>query len=47
MIAVLEMAELVTVSGIGHAPALDEPDVVTGIDRLLARVLERAEVEAG
>ncbi len=32
-------AELVTVAGVGHAPLLDEPDAVAGIDRLLARIL--------
>lgn len=47
MIAALHKGELVTVRGVGHAPALDEPEVVAGIDRLLARVLEHDEVEAG
>lgn len=32
-------AELATVSGVGHAPVLDEPVSVEAIDRLLARVL--------
>ena len=32
-------AELVTVPGVGHAPALDEPESIAAIDRLLARVL--------
>ena len=32
-------AELVTVPNVGHAPALDEPESIAGIDRLLARVL--------
>lgn len=32
-------AELVTVSGIGHAPVLDEPASLAAIDRLLARVM--------
>ncbi|MEJ7933739.1 alpha/beta hydrolase [Sphingobium sp. AN558] len=32
-------AELVTVANVGHAPLLDEPDAVAGVDRLLARVL--------
>lgn len=32
-------AELVTVADVGHAPTLDEPDAMAGIDRLLARVL--------
>jgi pimeloyl-ACP methyl ester carboxylesterase len=35
----LPNAELVTVPGIGHAPILDEPEAVAGIDRLLQRVL--------
>nr|WP_221230910.1 alpha/beta hydrolase [Sphingobium subterraneum] len=32
-------ADLVTVPRVGHAPTLDEPEAVAGIDRLLARVL--------
>jgi len=39
MIATLPKAELVTVPGVGHAPILDEPEAVAGIDRLLAKVL--------
>jgi len=39
MAEALPDAELVTVPGVGHAPALDEPDSIAGIDRLLARVL--------
>ena len=31
-------AELVTVPGVGHAPDLNEPEAVAGIDRLLAKV---------
>jgi len=31
-------AELVTVPAIGHAPTLDEPEAVAGIERLLAKV---------
>lgn len=31
-------AELVTVPRVGHAPTLDEPEAVAGIERLLARV---------
>lgn len=31
-------AELVTLSRVGHAPTLDEPDAVAAIDRLLERV---------
>lgn len=34
-----ESAELVVVPGVGHAPALDEPDSAAAIDRLLAHVL--------
>jgi pimeloyl-ACP methyl ester carboxylesterase len=30
--------EVVTVPGVGHAPALDEPEAIEAIDRLLARV---------
>jgi len=33
--------EVVTVPGVGHAPDLDEPESVAGIDRLLDRVLRR------
>jgi pimeloyl-ACP methyl ester carboxylesterase len=32
-------AELVIVPNVGHAPTLDEPEAIAGIDRLLARVL--------
>lgn len=32
-------AEVVTVPGVGHAPALDELEAIAGMDRLLARVL--------
>ncbi|MET0249595.1 MAG: alpha/beta hydrolase [Sphingobium sp.] len=32
-------AELVTVPQVGHAPVLDEPEAIAGIERLLARVL--------
>ena len=39
MIAALPNAEMVTVPGVGHAPVLDEPEAVAGIDRLLAQVL--------
>ncbi|MFB0873360.1 MULTISPECIES: alpha/beta fold hydrolase [unclassified Sphingobium] len=34
-----DSAELVTVSGVGHAPVLDEPESIAAIDQLLARVL--------
>ncbi|GAA4777291.1 alpha/beta hydrolase [Stakelama sediminis] len=33
-----EGVELVTVPDTGHAPTLDEPEAVAGIDRLLARI---------
>lgn len=33
--------KLVTVPGVGHAPDLDEPEAVAGIDWLLGRVLDR------
>jgi pimeloyl-ACP methyl ester carboxylesterase len=38
MQARLPDASLVTVSGVGHAPTLDEPEVITAIDHLLARI---------
>ena len=38
MLAALEQGELVTIAEVGHAPTLDEPEAVAGIDRLLARV---------
>ncbi|MES2988156.1 MAG: alpha/beta hydrolase [Pseudomonadota bacterium] len=38
MIKRIKGAELVTVKGVGHAPTLDEPEAVAGIERLLARV---------
>ncbi|WEK01736.1 MAG: alpha/beta hydrolase [Candidatus Sphingomonas phytovorans] len=38
MAAALEDAELVTVTGVGHTPALDEPEAVAAIDRLLGRI---------
>jgi len=38
MVERLPGAELVTVAGVGHAPTLDEPEAVAGIERLLARV---------
>lgn len=34
-----DTVELVTVPGVGHAPALDEPESAAAIDRLLIRVL--------
>ena len=44
MIAALPGTDLVTIPRIGHAPALDEPEAVAGIDRLLARVLANEEI---
>lgn len=38
MVERLPQAELVTVPRVGHAPTLDEPDAVAGVERLLARV---------
>ncbi|MBN8814488.1 MAG: alpha/beta hydrolase [Sphingomonas sp.] len=38
MVARLDDAELVTVPDVGHTPMLTEPEAVTGIDRLLAKV---------
>jgi pimeloyl-ACP methyl ester carboxylesterase len=42
MLADNPAAEAVTIRGIGHAPTLDEADAKAAIDRLLARVGERA-----
>jgi len=39
MAEALPNAELIVVPGVGHAPALDEPESIAGIDRLLDRVL--------
>ena len=39
MIKRLNKATLVTVAGAGHAPTLDEPEAMAGIDALLARVV--------
>ncbi len=38
MAAALDEGELVTVADTGHAPTLDEPEVIAAIDRLLARI---------
>lgn len=38
MAARLPGADVVTLPRVGHAPTLDEPDVVAAIDRLLARI---------
>ena len=46
MAATLPKAELVTIPGIGHAPALDEPEAIAGIDRLLRRVLANEELRS-
>ncbi|HEY6917420.1 MAG TPA: alpha/beta hydrolase [Allosphingosinicella sp.] len=42
MVETLPNMESVTVPGVGHAPTLDEPEVMAAIDRLLARVAEGA-----
>ncbi|MCW3849318.1 alpha/beta hydrolase [Sphingomonas sp. LB-2] len=39
-------AVLVTVPDVGHAPTLDEPEVVTAIDKLLAKVAKAAKIPA-
>jgi pimeloyl-ACP methyl ester carboxylesterase len=39
MVARVPGAELVTVTGVGHAPTLDEPEAVAGIARLLAKIV--------
>jgi pimeloyl-ACP methyl ester carboxylesterase len=39
MQARLPDATLVTVAGVGHAPTLDEPEAITAIDQLLARIV--------
>ena len=46
MAETLPSSELVTVAGIGHAPMLDEPEAVAGIDRLLAKVQSESAVSA-
>lgn len=38
MAGVLDAGELVTVPAVGHAPTLAEPEVLSAIDRLLARI---------
>jgi hypothetical protein len=38
MLAELPLAEGVSIPRVGHAPLLTEPEAVTAIDRLLARV---------
>jgi pimeloyl-ACP methyl ester carboxylesterase len=46
MIAYLPGSALVTVAGTGHAPTLEEPEVVKAIDKLLAKVA-KPKVAAG
>lgn len=38
MVEQVKGAELVTVPDVGHAPTLEEPEVVAGLDRLLGKV---------
>ena len=38
MVERVQGAELVTVPGVGHAPTLEEPEAIAGIERLLAKV---------
>jgi pimeloyl-ACP methyl ester carboxylesterase len=38
MVAALDLAELVTVPGVGHTPTLSEPEAASAIDRLLERL---------
>lgn len=38
MLAEVPTMEAVTVAGVGHAPTLDEPEAVAGIERLLAQI---------
>jgi len=40
MVARLPGAELVTVPATGHAPTLDEPEAIAGLERLLAKVAD-------
>ncbi|MBK5265417.1 MAG: alpha/beta hydrolase [Alphaproteobacteria bacterium] len=42
MLTRLDRTELVTVPDVGHAPVLNEPEAVAGIDRLLERTLQDA-----
>lgn len=42
MAGALPEAELVVVPDVGHAPALDEPEAIAAIERLLGRVLARS-----
>ena len=38
MVEMLDDGEVVTIAGVGHTPTLNEPEVIAGIDRLLARI---------
>ena len=42
MVDTLAAGELVTVAGVGHAPTLVEPSVVSALDRFLGRAARRA-----
>ena len=46
MVREIPDVELVTVPGVGHVPALDEPESLAAIERLLARVLAREDSDA-
>lgn len=46
MLAMLPDATLTTVSGVGHAPMLDEPEAVAAVDGLLERVVTRMTAKA-
>jgi pimeloyl-ACP methyl ester carboxylesterase len=43
MVREIPDVELVEVPGVGHVPALDEPESLAAIERLLGRVLARNE----
>ncbi|UUL83119.1 alpha/beta fold hydrolase [Sphingomonas qomolangmaensis] len=47
MLAELPQGELVTVPATGHAPTLDEPEAVAGIDRLLATIQSPSRLREG
>ena len=46
MVREIPDVELVEVPGVGHVPALDEPESLAAIERLLARVLAREDSDA-
>ncbi len=46
MLAEVGDMEAATVPNVGHAPTLEEPEAVAGIDRLLRRVVEEAETRS-